>query len=50
MESGDYKDAIQLFKRALAQIRPHASGALSLISLVSFLVAIMQRIETACNH
>ena len=45
MESGDYTGAIQLFERARAQMRPHASQALSVVSLVSFLMAILQRIE-----
>ena len=45
MESSDYKGAIQLFERARAQMQPHASQALSVVSLVSFLMAILQRIE-----
>ena len=45
MESGDYADAIQLFERARAQMRPHTSQALLLISLVSFQMAILQRIQ-----
>ena len=45
MEAGDYKDAIQLFERACAQTRPHASQALSVVSLVSFLMAISHRID-----
>jgi hypothetical protein len=28
MESGDYKNAIQLFERARAQMRPHESNTL----------------------
>ena len=45
METGDYKGAIQLFERARAQTRPHTSQALSVVSLVSFLMAILHRIE-----
>ena len=45
MESGDYKGAMQLFERARAQMQPHASQALSVVSLVSFLTAILRRIE-----
>ena len=45
MESDDYTGAIQLFERARAQMRPHASQALSVVSLVSFQTAILQRIE-----
>ena len=45
MEYGDYTDATQLFERARAQMRPHASEALSVISLVSFQIAILLRIE-----
>jgi hypothetical protein len=49
MESGDYKGAIQLFERARAQTRYHTSPALSVVSLVSFLMAILQHIETGRN-
>ena len=45
MESNDYKGAIQLFERVHAQTRPHTSQSLSMMSLVSFLMAILQRIE-----
>ena len=45
MENGDYTSAIQLFERARAQTGRHASQALSVVSLVSFLMAILQRIE-----
>jgi lipopolysaccharide biosynthesis regulator YciM len=49
MESGDYKNAIQLFERARAQMRPYTSRILSVVSLVSFLRVMLQRIETARN-
>jgi hypothetical protein len=49
MESGDYKGAIQLFERARAQMRPHASRRLSVVSLVRFLMVMLQRVETARN-
>ena len=45
METGDYTGAIQLLERARAQTRPDASQALSVVSLVSFIVAILQHIE-----
>ncbi|KAF8547863.1 hypothetical protein OG21DRAFT_1449832 [Imleria badia] len=35
MEDGDYKGAIQSFERARAQMRPHTSRALLVISLIS---------------
>ena len=34
MESGDYEAAVQLFRDARARIRPHASQALLVVSLV----------------
>ena len=37
MESGDYKDAIQVFERARAYTRYRTNRGLSVISLVSFL-------------
>ena len=45
MESGNYEDAIRSFEYAQAQLRPHTSQALLIVSLVSFLTAILQRIE-----
>jgi hypothetical protein len=45
VENGNHDGAIRSFKRARAQLRPHTSRALSMISLVSFLVATLQRIE-----
>ena len=47
MESRDYKGAILLFERARALIRCHTSQALLVVSLVSFLMAMLQHIETA---
>jgi len=47
MESGDYKSAIRSFERARAQMRPYASQALSVISLVSFLMTIAQYVRSA---
>jgi len=38
MESGDYKSAIRSFEHAWTQMRPYASQALSVISLVSHLI------------
>ena len=49
MESRDYEGAIRLFERARAQMQPHPSQGLSVVSLVSFLMAIFQHIETAPN-
>jgi hypothetical protein len=49
MESRDYVGAILSFERARAQMRPHSSGGLSVVSLVSFLLATLQRIETTRN-
>ena len=49
MENRHYEGAIQLFERAQAQMRPHTSQALLLISLVS-LTAILQRIENTFDH
>ena len=47
MERGDYEGAIQSFEHARAQIR-HDEGRLFLVvSLVSFLVGVLQRIEIA---
>ena len=44
LESGDYNDAIQLFGRARAPTRYHTGRALSVVSLVSFLIATLKRI------
>ena len=49
LESGDYNDAIQLFGRARAPTRYHTGRALSVVSLVSFLIATLKRIETTRN-
>jgi hypothetical protein len=49
METRDYEGAIQLFERARAQMRPHTSPTLSVVSLVSSLTAILQRIEMTCD-
>ena len=49
MESGDHMGAIQMFERARAQSRYRTTRALSVISLVSFLMAILQCIEAARN-
>ena len=45
LESGDYKGSIQLFERARARARYYTSRALSVVSLVSFLMAILERME-----
>ena len=49
MESRDYEGAIRSFERARAQMRPDAGPTLSVVSLVSLLTAILQRIEMTCN-
>ena len=38
MESRDYEGAIRSFERARAQMQPHPSRGLSVVSLVSFLI------------
>ena len=45
MESGDSKGAIPFFERARAQTRYHTSRALPVVSLVSFLMVMLQCIE-----
>ena len=47
MESRDYMGAIRSLERARAQMRPYSSQALSVISLVSFPMAIPHCVETA---
>ena len=50
MGSGDYEGAIQRFERAQARMRPHhPSQALSVVSLVSSFMAILQRAEVTCD-
>ena len=49
MESVDYESAIRSFECARAQMRPYASQALSVISLVSLLLAIPLLVETTHN-
>ena len=49
IESCDYEGVIQLFKHAQAQMQPHLGQGLSMVSLVSFLMAIFQHIKTAPN-
>ena len=49
MESGDYEGAIQLFERARVHTRYRTGEGLSMISLVSCLMAILLHIETARN-
>ena len=46
MESRDYESAIRPFERARAQMRPHASRTLAVVSLVGFLMAILERTKT----
>ena len=46
MENRDYEGAIQSFQRARAQMRPHPSRILSVVSLVISLMAILQCTET----
>ena len=45
MKNGNYKGAIRSFERARAQLQPHTSRALLMISLVNFLKCILQRID-----
>ena len=49
MERGDFNGAIQLFERARDQSRSHTNETLSVVSLVSDLMAIFQCIEIARN-
>ena len=49
MERGDFNGAIQLFQRARDQSLYHTSDTLSVVSLVSDLVAVLQCIEIARN-
>jgi hypothetical protein len=49
LESGDYNGAIQLFERARGATSYYTTPALSVVSLVSFLMTIYQRIETVRN-
>ena len=49
MESRDYEGAIPSFERARAQMRSHGGPALSVVSLVSSLVAILQPVEMTCD-
>ena len=44
-ESHHYEGAIRSFERAQAQIRPHTSQVLLVISLVGLRTAMLQRIE-----
>ena len=47
MERSDYERAIQSFEHARAQMRHYEGRPLLLVSLVSFLMGILQRIEIA---
>ena len=47
MESGDYENAIHLFEAAKPQIRNYVEPQLFTISLVSFLIRVMQHIGFA---
>ena len=49
MERGDFNGAIQLFERARDQTRYDPSQTLSMVSLVSDLMAILQCTETFRN-
>ena len=50
LEVGDYHNAIQLFKHARARIRYDTSQALSVVSLVSFLMNVSKHIKTDGYH
>ena len=45
MERSDYEGAIQSFERAQAQMRRYECRSLLVISLVNFLMGVLQRIE-----
>ena len=47
MERSDYEGAVQLFEHAQAQMRHYGGPPLLVVSLVSFLMGILQRIEIA---
>jgi hypothetical protein len=47
MERSDYDHAIQSFKQARAQMRPYGGQPLLVVSLVNFLIGLLQRIEIA---
>jgi hypothetical protein len=47
MERSDYEGAIQSFEHARAQMRHYKSPPLLVVSLVSFLMCVLQPIETA---
>ena len=48
MERSNYGGAIQSFERAQAQMRHDEGRSLLVISLVGFLMAVLQRIEITC--
>ena len=45
MERSDYEGAIQSFERAQAQMRTYVGHPLLVVSLVSFLMCVLQQIE-----
>ena len=47
MERSDYEGAIQSFEHARAQMRHYGGRPLLVVSLVSFLMGLLQRIEIA---
>ena len=47
MERSDYEGAIQSFEHAQAQVRHYESPPLLVVSLVYFLLGVLQPIETA---
>jgi hypothetical protein len=50
MERSDYEGAVQSFEHARAQIRHDEGRPLSVVSLVSFPMPVLQRIEIAHQH
>ena len=45
MERGDYEGALQSFEHARVQVRPYGGQPLLVVSLVSFPIGLLQRIE-----
>ena len=45
MERGDYEGATRLFEHAQAQMQQNEGRSLLVVSLVSFIIRVLQRIE-----
>ena len=50
MERSDYDGAIKSFEHARAQMRHNEGWSLSVVSLVSFLVSVLHRIQVASDR